>query len=354
MEVLSWEDLGGTSSGGGTAADNVQTFDIYIPQLNRNRRIWVYLPPDYETSNTSYPVLYMHDGQNLFDATGTFAGEWEVDESLNGLFEQGDDGVIVVGIDNGGSNRIKEYSPWLHPSYGGGEGDEYMEFIVETLKPQIDANYRTLSDRSNTGLMGSSMGGLISMYGAIEYQEVFSRAGIFSPSFWFTDECYAHVSNTGKEADMRIYLLAGEQESADMVPDLYAMYNTLLNAGFEMEELFIISHADGQHSEWYWRREFPDAYEWLYADAISNSSDLAISTFSVSPNPANDVLRVEGASDLKELRFQVYAVDGRLILPPTYITGDEINTSFLQEGTYIFNIYSEENLLLSKKILIQR
>ncbi len=85
----------------------------------------------------------MHDGQNLFIPETSFAGEWEIDESLNQLFEQGDEGCIVIGIDNGGSTRTDEYSPWVNVNFGGGEGDEYMEFIVNTLKPHIDANYRT-------------------------------------------------------------------------------------------------------------------------------------------------------------------------------------------------------------------
>lgn len=354
LSILSWEDLDGGSTGNSTAADNVSSFDFYIPQLNRDRKIWLYLPPDYATSNKNYPVLYVHDGQNAYDLATSAFGEWEIDESLNTMFENGDEGVIVVGIENGGVNRLNEYSPWVNPNYGGGEGDEYMEFIVETLKPHIDENYRTLSNRDNTGLLGSSMGGLISMYGAIEYQEIFSKAGVFSPSFWFTDECYAHVSNTGKEADMRIYLLAGEQESASMVPDLYAMYNTLYNAGFDNDELFIITHADGQHSEWYWRREFPAAYEWLFADLTTDLSNPAFNKFNVSPNPANDLLRVEGLQNYKDPKFQIYAVDGQLIQPPTFIQGNEINISFLQQGTYIINVYSEEDLLLSKKVVIQR
>ncbi|MEO6039149.1 MAG: alpha/beta hydrolase-fold protein, partial [Saprospiraceae bacterium] len=144
VPILTWEDQGSGSTG--TAAPNVQIMDtdFYIPQLNRSRRIWLYLPPDYASTTKKYPVLYMQDAQNLFDASTSFSGEWEVDESLNDLHAQGDYGCIVVGIDNGGSHRLDEYSPWVNPDYGGGEGDEYLEFMVNTLKPYIDANYRTL------------------------------------------------------------------------------------------------------------------------------------------------------------------------------------------------------------------
>jgi predicted alpha/beta superfamily hydrolase len=124
--------------------------NFFMPQLNRSRRIWLYLPPAYETSGLSYPVMYMHDGQNLFDVLTAYSGEWEVDEALNTLASQGHKVPIVVGIDNGGTNRIGEYTPWSNPDYGGGDGDLYIRFIVETLKPYIDQHYRTLSDRSNT------------------------------------------------------------------------------------------------------------------------------------------------------------------------------------------------------------
>src|SRR5690606_36165183 len=145
------------------------------------------LPPDYETSAKYYPVLYMHDGQNLFDVRTSFSGEWKVDEHLDSLFLLGDPGCIVVGIDNGGTNRINEYSPWVNPQYGGGQGDQYIEFLIETLKPYIDQNYRTLPDAEHTGIMGSSMGGLISYYGGLTNQNVFGRIGAFSSSFWFSN-----------------------------------------------------------------------------------------------------------------------------------------------------------------------
>lgn len=354
LSILSWEDLDGGNTGNSTAADNVSSFNFYIPQLNRDRKIWLYLPPDYATSNKSYPVLYVHDGQNAYDVATSAFGEWEIDESLNTMFENGDEGVIVVGIENGGINRLNEYSPWINPNYGGGEGDEYMEFIVETLKPYIDENYRTLSDRDHTGLLGSSMGGLISMYGAIEYQEVFSKAGVFSPSFWFTDECYTHVSNTGKEADMRIYLLAGQQESASMVPDLYAMYNTLYNAGFDNDELFIVTHPDGQHSEWYWRREFPAAYEWLYANPITQTNEIAFHNIHISPNPASDILKIEHLYHFDKLTIKIFSIDGQLIQVSTLGQSKEVDISYLAEGTYIINIYSNKHLLISKKIIIHR
>ncbi|BAO56190.1 alpha/beta hydrolase [Nonlabens marinus] len=238
--------------------------DFDIPQLERSRRIWVYLPPDYDASNKSYPVLYMQDGQNLFDAATSYSEEWEIDESLNKMFQGGDQGVIVVGIDNGGSTRLDEYSPWVNSNYGGGEGASYVNFLVETLKPYIDSNFRTKPDRTNTGIMGSSMGGLISFYAAIERQDIFSKAGVFSPSFWFSDRVYDHVRTTGKNNDMRIVLLGGAKEGAGLVQNIDDMIKTLHKAGFGEPEIKRVILPDGAHSEWFWRREFPESYMWLF------------------------------------------------------------------------------------------
>ena len=231
LSIAGWKD-GGSNTG--TRADNVSIMDasFYMPQLGRNRRIWVYLPKNYNENTDSFPVMYMQDGQNLFDVNTSFSGEWEVDESLNTIFDNGDNGAIIIGIDNGGASRLDEYSPWINSQYGGGEGDAYIDFIISTLKPRIDSNYRTKPDRLNTGIMGSSMGALISFYAAIEHQDIFSKVGVFSPSFWFSDSVYTHVQTTGKQYDMSFYLMAGQQESSSMIPKLSQMKSTLLNAGF--------------------------------------------------------------------------------------------------------------------------
>jgi len=354
LTIQSWEDLG--SGGSGTAAANVYVLseNFAMPQLNRNRKILIYLPPDYATSGKHYPVLYMQDGQNLFDANTSFSGEWRVDESLNQLFGDGDDGVIVVGIYNS-SWRLDEYSPWVHPQYGGGQGDEYTDWIVETLKPFVDNNYRTLSDRQHTGIMGSSMGALLSMYAAIEHQDVFGKAGIFSPAFWFAgNQAYNHVSSTGKQADMKIYLLAGDgEDGGSVVEDIEAMYNTLSGAGFSNDELFIITHPDGQHSEWYWAREFPDAYEWLYANSTATSTEEAqVARVRLSPNPADSILYVELPKGISKPAYQIYTFDGRLVQASRSLRGKEINVSALEAGAYIFNILSNGKILSSQKVVI--
>ncbi len=271
LTIAGWED-GGPSH---TAADNVTILDedFFMPQLNRNRRIWIYLPPDYDSTSKQYPVIYMHDGQNLFDVFYSFAGEWKIDESLNSLFTAGDYGAIVVGIDNGGSNRTNEYSNWKNGNYGGGQGELYAEFLVATLKPYIDSHFRTLPGREYTGIAGSSMGGFISLSTAIEYQDVFSKVGVFSPALWFSDSIFQQVVNEGIDEDMRIYFIAGDNESQTMVPKMIAMRDTLLSLGMDPEDIELVHDADGAHSEWYWAREFPDVYEWLFDDLILDVKD---------------------------------------------------------------------------------
>jgi predicted alpha/beta superfamily hydrolase len=206
----------------------------------------------------------MHDGQNLFDASTSFSGEWEVDETLNNLFASGDEGVIIVGLENGGATRTEEYTPWSNEKYGGGRGGDYINFLVTKVKPYIDSNYRTKSDRNHTGIMGSSLGGLISLYAAIKYQDVFGKAGVFSPSLWFSEDIYSHVENIGKKNDMKIYLLGGELESETLIKEMDKMVGILHKIGFKDTEIKMISRADGDHNEAFWAREFSDCYSWLF------------------------------------------------------------------------------------------
>ncbi|MBK7407468.1 MAG: alpha/beta hydrolase [Saprospirales bacterium] len=261
LAVQSWEHI--DAPRGSTAGPNVKIIatDFDIPQLNRKRRIWICLPVDYDGSTKRYPVLYMNDGQNLFDAANSFSGEWRVDEAMEWRTGEGGQGCIIVGIDNGGEHRIDEYSPWLS-EYGGGEGDEYAAFLTQTLKPYIDKNYRTLKSRRFTGIMGSSMGGLITLYTSIEYQQTFGFAGIFSPSLWLSDQWLEQVRQTGQKRSMRFYILAGKYESETMEQQCWLLARTLQESGFSADQIAVDIDEDGAHSEWYWSREFPGVIRW--------------------------------------------------------------------------------------------
>lgn len=314
LRVLSWEDLhAGSGGGGGSANSQVQilTDTFWIPTLNRYRRLWLYLPPDYGTAvHKRYPVIYMHDGQNLFNNATAFAGEWEVDECLSRLFAGGDYGAMVVGIDNGGSQRINEYSPWVHPQYGGGQGDAYLQFIVQTLKPYIDARYRSDSTRNGTWIWGSSMGGLISQYAGVKYQEVFSRIGVFSPSLWFDQRIMQQPALEGFRLPVRTYVMAGAQESASMVSQVQQLQSAMAQAGFPSGLFNTVIRSDGQHAEWFWRREFEAAYRWLQGQAMAPlGMQKALGSLSVYPNPVRGICRI-GWGKEESNGFQ----EGRLLL----------------------------------------
>ena len=233
---------------------------------HRTRKIWAYLPPDYHNSSKSYPVIYMHDGQNLFDHKTSFSGEWEVDETLNNLFEELGFSVIIIGIENGGNLRIEEYTPWQNENYGGGGGKKYIDFIVQNLKPEVDKRLRTLPDAKNTAIMGSSLGGLISYYGGLEYPETFGKIGVFSPSFWFADDVYEFTSKKGKSKDQKIYFLAGyaEDDKGKTVQDAKKISQTLIDSGYSKYNLKEKYVQDGKHNEQFWRSEFGEAILWLF------------------------------------------------------------------------------------------
>ena len=245
--------------------------DFAMPELGGTRRLWVYLPPDYATSNKRYPVLYMHDGQNVFDDSTSYAGEWGVDEALDSLHAAGDRGVIVIAVDHAGQQRVNEYSPWPM-RFGQGHGDAYAKFLVETLKPWVDRTYRTLPDRDHTGIAGSSMGGLISFYAALRYPDVFGKAGIFSPAFWIAPNAYAMAAQAPRPHRLtRFYIISGALEvAAGEASGIYQrdqerMVETLSARGYQLgSQLFARIAPDGRHTESFWRREFPAAYHWLF------------------------------------------------------------------------------------------
>ena len=261
-----------------TTSKNVKVLNesFIIPQLNRERRIWMYLPPDYEVSNEAYPVVYMHDAQNLFDETTSYSGEWSVDETLDRLFKDKNLKLIVVGIDNGGEKRLDEYSPWKNEKYGGGEGNAYLDFVVNTLKPYIDNNFNTLKDKTNTAIIGSSMGGLISHYAAIKYKEVFGKIGVYSPAFWFSPEINGYTKNNGKLKNTKMYFLAGGKEGNkagfDEISQTVLGMNTIIKIleenGFPKDNIKSKVVPEGKHNEELWRTNFEETILWLFKESI--------------------------------------------------------------------------------------
>lgn len=253
-----------------TASPQVKVIDtaFKIPQLNRTRKIWIYLPKGYASSTKTYPVLYMQDGQNLFNEQTAYSSEWGIDECLDSLQQKLGKECIVVGIDNGGDKRMSEYSPYDYSLKNAfatpenkGEGKQYVDFLVQTLKPYIDTKYRTKKGPDFTFIAGSSMGGLISAYAIMQYPQVFGAAGIFSPSFWLAPDIYKQATNFTTTGIPRFFLYAGGKEDATMVANITKMEGVLKTKS-SYQVATQISPL-GQHNEAYWKFAFRDFYVWL-------------------------------------------------------------------------------------------
>lgn len=228
------------------------------------RNMWLYLPPDYHISKKSYPVIYMHDGQNLFDAKYSYAGEWKVDETLNNLFEKTNKGFIVVGIENAGVERMNEYSPWVHEKYGGGNGDAYLKMIISDLKPKIDKALRTKPEAESTAIVGSSMGGLISYYGGLKHPNIFKKIGALSSSFWFSNEVEEFTTQYGDVQGVKLFLVVGGNEGGGMDTDMFRIKDMLLRTGFNSNLLKTKLNPDAEHNEKFWGDEFEGVITWLF------------------------------------------------------------------------------------------
>ncbi len=272
----------------------IETFNVTIPYTGLQRRVWVYLPSEYALNEERYPVLYMHDGQNLFEESTSYCGViWDAHTAVERAMVKGlTDGVIIVAMDNAASEneetvgRMDEYSPWVNTEVkdsllagiitrdAGGYGDQYAKFIVEKLKPIIDEKYRTLPDRDNTGIAGSSMGAIISLYTALEYEDVFSKVGVLSPATWFCEkDLMKLIKEHAPDIPIKWYVDVGtnetSNESIEGFSDLYVkgameIYESLLHVGVKEENLKLVVDEGAYHNEDAWARRFPDAFEWLF------------------------------------------------------------------------------------------
>jgi hypothetical protein len=228
----------------------------------------------------------MHDGQNLFDAHTSYSGEWQVDETMTRLSRQGAE-AIIVGISHAGVERLFEYNPFPNYPYRirnrqhtQGRGDDYLRFIVDTIKPMIDAQFRTLSDPMNTAIAGSSMGGLISLYGFLSYQYVFGLCGAFSPSMP-TNNHWQTVLSRADGAFGKLYLFVGEEggvfrmEGTDFQGKLYPLRRPFVEGVFHLRDRLqahgfdegrnfkFASDPNADHSERTWSRWVGDAFDYL-------------------------------------------------------------------------------------------
>ena len=266
LQVAKWRDLDGIIKEPYTASAQVQvlTDSFPMPQVyQRTRRVWLYLPKDYATSNKRYPVLYMHDGENLFTRSTAFMGEWGVDEYLDSLYAHNGKSVIVVGVDSHPTDRVREYTPYDNERTTTGDGDIYATWLATTLKPYIDKNYRTLSQPAHTTVMGSSMGGLLSMYCLIKHPSVFGHAGVLSPAFWVTPQIFEDAAQNTFPEGAHVFMAVGGLES-DVMSEPTAKMHNILKTKLSPAQYRYEYHPEGIHSESYWRAILPKVMQHLY------------------------------------------------------------------------------------------
>jgi predicted alpha/beta superfamily hydrolase len=233
------------------------------PERGNRRAVDVYLPPSYAAGRRRYPVVYMHDGQNLSDPRLAFAGTWRLRGTLSRLARGGLE-AIVVGVHHAGPDRLVEYSPFPDRRHGPAGGDQYLDFIVRALKPRIDRRFRTQPERDTTTILGSSMGALISLYAFFRHQAVFGRAGAMSPAFWYGDRAIFQYVKAAGAAPGRLYLDIGHGEGTAPLRDARRMAALLEKKGYVPgRAMQYLEDESGRHAEDDWARRLEGALRFL-------------------------------------------------------------------------------------------
>jgi len=240
--------------------------------LGNTREVTVYLPPGYDDkTDQRYPVLYMQDGQNLFDAHRAFVpgNHWSLQEAADkAIGERTASPMIIVGIDHAGPARIDEYTPEKDAKHsGGGRAGEYARMLIEELKPMIDERFRTLPDAQNTAVGGSSLGGLVSLYLAFTFPTVFGRAAVMSPSVWWSGRTILGYADTYDDAPPRLWLDIGGREGLEALRDVRELRDRVQKKGWSDETFRYYEDRRGDHSERAWARRARQALEFLFPPA---------------------------------------------------------------------------------------
>jgi len=244
---------------------NLHYFQVEIPPNAAPRTVRVLLPADYGMSERRYPVIYGLDGQNLYEPETAFGGmHWKIPETMAKLPKRLQ--AIVVGIDNGGADRMREYAPYRRGRQGGG-GLDHINFIINELKPQVDKSYRTKPAPEFTGIFGSSMGGLLALWAGLRFGEVFIRVGVLSPSLWFNPQVFQLAEDdVGKKS--KYYIAGSRTESARMESGLQKLYWSLRKGGFTDDHCRVVVRERGRHNEVFWGQEFPKMHRWLFGQSV--------------------------------------------------------------------------------------
>ena len=265
--VAAWRDLAATSPGELSASRIEFMRGVGSTHLASTRDIIVFLPPGYDDDTSKrYPVLYMHDGQNLMDDATSFGGEWRVDEAADQGIRAGEiEPLLVVGVYNTGA-RMSEYTQAYDAEYStGGDADDYGAFLATELKPQIDATYRTRPDAASTGVAGSSLGGLVSMYFGLTRSDTFGRIGAVSPSVWWANkDILARVNALGGKLPIRVWVDIGKGEPASAITNAKAQSDALAAKGWVLGQDLAHGEYDGGHDEGAWSARIGTILRWLF------------------------------------------------------------------------------------------
>jgi predicted alpha/beta superfamily hydrolase len=252
-------------------AARLHKHEQFISRLvGEHHDLLVYLPPGYEAEGERrFPVLYMQDGQNLFDPKTSFipGNYWRMGETADALVQAGAmDPLIIVGIYNSGVKRMDEYTPVEDKRLGGGHADTYGRMLVEELKPFIDAQYRTLPGAENCAMGGSSLGGLVTLYLGLRYPAVFSRLAVMSPSVWWRNRTILKtVSALREKPRLRIWLDIGTKEATRAVPDARALRDGLIQKGWQLGADLAYFEAEGAgHTESAWAERAGPMLQFLF------------------------------------------------------------------------------------------
>lgn len=267
---MGWEDYVAHEHQDEQTRGGLKVFrQLRSPQLGNARDILAYLPPSYDGSDRRYPVIYMHDGQNLFDPKTSFAGEWHVDGILDQASQDGVE-AIVIGITNMGPARCSEYSPFHDPKHGAGHGDAYLSFIVDTVKPMVDAAFRTEPGREQTGIAGSSLGGLISLYGFFKRSEVFGLAGAMSPALWYGRGEIFGFLDAAVHVPGKIYVDVGTREGKDALTNVARLRDQLTTMGYRLghDLLYVVDRGAG-HNEAAWAKRLAKELRFLLGRPVA-------------------------------------------------------------------------------------
>jgi len=236
--------------------------------LENRRTLTVALPPGYEDHAWRCPVLYMHDGQNLFDPSeAAFGVDWRAGSTAARLIHaRRIPPLIIVGIYNAGIQRLGEYTPTRAPKLGGGRANRYAKFLLEEVRPMVKGNYRVLGDAENTGIGGSSLGGLVSLYLGLRQPQVFGRIAALSPSVWWNQRVILRFAESTPVRPLpRIWLDIGTREGPRIVDDVERFRDILLRKGWQLGRDLSYQRVEGaEHNEAAWAARVGPFLEFLF------------------------------------------------------------------------------------------